>query len=118
MNPKKILIALWLLLPAVVCPQEIVFRALPTRERLSDNAVMALWQDERGFIWIGTRHGVNLYNGHDLKQYKYDKDTDNRLHHDNITQIAGNGAGEIYFKSSKGISAFDIRRSEFRTIFE
>lgn len=118
MNPKKILIALLLLLPTAAPAREIVFRTLTTREHLSDNAVMALWQDERGFIWIGTRHGVNLYNGHGLKQYKYDKDAANRLHHDNITQITGNGAGEIYFKSSRGISALDIRRNEFRTIFE
>lgn len=53
--------------------QDISFRHLTTDNGLSHNAVMAMYQDERGFIWIGTRNGANLYNGHEFKIYKSQK---------------------------------------------
>jgi hypothetical protein len=37
--------------------QDISFRHLTTDDGLSHNAVMTMYQDERGFIWIGTRNG-------------------------------------------------------------
>ena len=43
--------------------EEISFNHLTTEDGLSNNSVMSMYQDERGFIWIGTRNGVNLYNG-------------------------------------------------------
>lgn len=36
--------------------------------------VNSLLQDENGYIWIGTRHGLQLYNGYRLYECSYDSD--------------------------------------------
>ena len=30
---------------------------------LSNNAILDMYQDENGYMWIGTYDGLNLYNG-------------------------------------------------------
>lgn len=98
--------------------QDISFRHLTTDDGLSHNAVMTMYQDERGFIWIGTRNGANLYNGHEFKIYKSQKNNPNSLIYNNIRQITGNGNGEIYFMTPKGVSAFNIRLNKFTTLIQ
>lgn len=38
-------------------------------ERLSNEKVMAFAQDDEGYMWIGTRHGLNRYNGSTYRKY-------------------------------------------------
>lgn len=84
--------------------QDISFNHLTINEGLAHNSVMSIYQDPKGFIWIGTRNGVCSYNGKEFTTYKYRKDTPNSLIYNNISQITGNGEDEIYFMTSKGIS--------------
>ncbi|MGY0041152.1 two-component regulator propeller domain-containing protein [Pedobacter sp. NJ-S-72] len=36
---------------------------------LSQNSVLSVAQDQEGFIWLGTRHGLNRYDGYRFKVY-------------------------------------------------
>lgn len=98
--------------------QDITFGHLTTNEGLSNNAVMTMYQDERGFIWIGTRNGANLYNGNEFKVYKFRKNSSNSLIYNNINHITGNKKGEVYFMTPKGISALNIRKDTFTTLIQ
>lgn len=79
---------------------------------------MDIYQDEKGFMWFGTRNGINLYNGNKFVTYKFHKDDPHSLISNNISQITGNGKGEIYFKTYQGISMFDISQSRFVTLLQ
>lgn len=50
------------------------FRHLTIDNGLSHNTVYALLQDKDGFIWAGTRYGLNKYDGFDFKVYLDGKD--------------------------------------------
>lgn len=39
-------------------------------EPLTQNTVTAILQDHNGFLWIGTRNGLNKYNGHTVIKYE------------------------------------------------
>lgn len=52
--------------------RSVMFKHLTIKEQLSHYSVMALYQDERGLIWIGTRNGVNVYDGSELHTYRRD----------------------------------------------
>lgn len=41
-----------------------------TRNGLSNNAVLAIAQDNRGLLWIGTRNGLCIYDGYDFEVKK------------------------------------------------
>lgn len=98
--------------------QEISFNHLTTNDDLSNNSVMAIYQDEKGFIWFGTRNGINLYNGNKFITYKFRKNDSNSLIHNRVTFITGNGKGEIYFKTNQGISALSTYQNKFSTLLQ
>lgn len=85
---------------------------------LSNNSVMSIYQDEKGFMWFGTRNGVSLYNGRKFHVYKYRKDDSNCLNYNNIAHITGNKKGEIYFMTAQGVSSFLISQKKFKTLLQ
>lgn len=50
-------------------PGEFRFEHLTVNQGLSHSDAMAVAQDRAGFIWVGTNHGLNRYDGYELKQY-------------------------------------------------
>lgn len=93
----------------------ITVRQFTTDEGLSDDAVLCMYQDEDRMIWLGTRNGLNLYNGNRFIVYRYRKGSPNCLHYDNVHSVTGNGNGKIYIETV-GISELDTRTGVFRTI--
>ncbi|WP_294618755.1 two-component regulator propeller domain-containing protein [uncultured Bacteroides sp.] len=99
--------------------QEISFNHLTSKDGLSSNTVMSIYQDEKGFMWFGTRYGVNLYNGNKITVYKSYKDGPHILNAGGTGgSITGNGKGEIYIKTSQGISMFNTSRQRFTTLLK
>jgi ligand-binding sensor domain-containing protein/two-component sensor histidine kinase len=42
---------------------EIIFSRLSVNDGLSSNFVNCIWQDKKGFIWVGTENGLQRYDG-------------------------------------------------------
>ena len=53
--------------PAGLARQRIVFENLTVDDGLSSRSILSILQDNRGFIWIGTRGGLVKYNGDSFK---------------------------------------------------
>lgn len=98
--------------------QSISFNHLTTNDGLAHNSVMAIYQDSAGFIWVGTRNGVCLYNGKEFTTYKYQKDNLNSLIYNNILKITGNGKDQIYFMTPKGISTLLTSNNQISTLIQ
>ena len=47
--------------------EEMLKQFLTVENGLSHNEVTAIVQDNDGFIWIGTRGGLNRYDGYEMK---------------------------------------------------
>lgn len=120
MNSGKFLFYMYIfLLSALKCTaQEISFNHLTTNDGLSNNSVMAIYQDEKGFMWFGTRNGINLYNGNRFITYKFSKNNSNSLIDNKVLHITGNGKDEIYIITAQGISAFNTAQNQFRTLLQ
>ena len=120
MNLGKFLFYMYIfLLSALKCTaQEISFNHLTTNDGLSNNSVMAIYQDGKGFMWFGTRNGVNLYNGNRFITYKFSKNNPNSLIDNKVLHITGDGKDEIYIITAQGISAFNTARNQFKTLLQ
>lgn len=57
---------LWLCLLVSVAAIEQRFNYITTKDGLYDNTVWTVYQDEIGFIWLGTSDGLYRYDGHEL----------------------------------------------------
>lgn len=98
--------------------REITFNHLTSNDGLSHNSVMAIYQDNKGFMWLGTRNGVSLYNGKEFTTYKFRKKDPNSLTYNNISAITGNGDDEIYIMTAKGVSKLQISNHKISTLIQ
>ncbi|QUV78609.1 ligand-binding sensor domain-containing protein [Chloracidobacterium thermophilum] len=55
-------------------PATTVFERFTREQGLSSDAIHCLWQDQRGFLWIGTEDGLNRYDGRTFRVYRHQPD--------------------------------------------
>jgi ligand-binding sensor domain-containing protein/signal transduction histidine kinase len=55
----------------VVNGTDIRFSRLSRTKGISQTRVVAIAQDERGFMWFATQYGLNRYDGNSLRQFKH-----------------------------------------------
>ena len=58
--------------PPPLHPEQVRFGHITTEDGLSEGRVWGITQDHRGFLWFTTYDGINRYDGHNFKVYKYD----------------------------------------------
>ena len=118
MRNRTIIIRLFFLFCFAVFPsayaQDMSFNYLTTDNGLSQFTVYALYNDEWGQIWIGTRDGLNVYNGNRIKTYKEEKGNPTTLLGRTVRRICGNGKGLIYVLTTEGVSELDMKTEHFR----
>lgn len=119
---QKLIIRLFFILAgaafANVHGQNITFNHLTTEDGLSQFSVNSLYIDENGILWIGTREGLNRYNGEDIKTYKFRKNDPNSLFCNTVLRIAGNHDGKIYLLCTEGVAEFDLTTQKFTTLLQ
>lgn len=94
------------------------FSNLSMYEGLSYNTVTSICQDSRGFMWIGTQNGLNLYNGTEFRVYRYEKENPNSLPDNLIKKICSDGKEKVYCLTKSGITSFDIRKCKFERVVQ
>ena len=60
---RKTLLSILLCLPLVISAQPYTTKQLGIREGLSNNHVVSIAQDKRGFLWFATEEGLNKFDG-------------------------------------------------------
>lgn len=80
---------------------------------LSHNTVMCFFQDSKGFMWIGTKNGLNRFDGSDFRVYMR---TSNGMGLPNsiINSLAETSDGTLWVATDNGLSMYDQRKDKFR----
>ena len=87
--------------------QDYYFRHLTTEDGLSQNTVLSILQDDKGFMWFGTKDGLNRCDGKSVKVFKYEKDNDYCLGNNTIWSLLQLPDGKIWIGTDKGIYVYD-----------
>ncbi len=102
------LFVLCLTLLAPLRAMEFPFKRLEVNDGLSNNAITAICKDSRGFVWIGTRLGLNRYDGYTIKTYYYSYDDD-----DYISSIQEDAEGRLWIQAGAGYTLYDPATDAF-----
>ncbi len=78
---------------------------LSTENGLSDNRVTCFHKDKKGFIWIGTRNGLNRYDGHSFKVFR--PSAGNSISNEIINDIAEDSRGRLWVATMEGLNIYD-----------
>ncbi len=66
---SAILLILMFIIPRLLFSQQPIIISYSLQDGMVSNNVRRIFQDSRGFIWIGTWEGISHYNGHKFTNY-------------------------------------------------
>ncbi|WP_248276956.1 two-component regulator propeller domain-containing protein [Chitinophaga sp. Ak27] len=101
------LLNLLLLVAISPCYSQYYFKHYQVDDGLVHNAVTAVIQDSTGLIWVGTRGGLNRFDGYTFKAYKNNNDKFGSLGNDVINCIAEDKNRMIWIATGKGIFKYN-----------
>lgn len=89
------------------------FRNLSVKDGLTSNVVQCLYQDSRGFIWIGTVNGLNRYDGVNFKQYTQGINKQKSLPSNSINNLCEDKSGNIWIGTLYGLARLNPTTATF-----
>ncbi|WDF56691.1 hybrid sensor histidine kinase/response regulator transcription factor [Mucilaginibacter sp. KACC 22063] len=117
---KKLRIAsvlLFVVLIAQICfGQPYYFKHYTTENGLSHNTVLSVLQDKKGFIWMGTKTGLNRFDGFSFKSFKNKNEEFGTIGDDQIHSMCQDSAGNLWLGTGRGIYKFDPQKETFEEL--
>lgn len=96
--------------------QEFFFKQINVDAGLSHNLVFCTMQDEYGFIWFGTKDGLNRYDGYKMKKFRNLPGDKTSLGNNDVRALLCRSKNEIWVATRKGLFIFDVLKEQFREI--
>ena len=88
-------------------PRDLRFRRLTTDHGLSQDHVVAIVQDRRGFMWLGTAEGLNRYDGNSFVVPKDDPDALPNISRGFTGALFEDDRGNLWVGAYPGVIKFD-----------
>ncbi|MBJ6368253.1 two-component regulator propeller domain-containing protein [Snuella sedimenti] len=93
------------------------FKHFSTQDGLSQRSVVSILQDYQGYIWFGTRYGLNKFDGQIFKNY-YSSSTDpNSLSNNRIFSIIEDREKNIWVGTKNGLNKYIPAQDSFERVF-
>jgi ligand-binding sensor domain-containing protein len=75
--------------------------------------IKAIFQDSRGFLWIGTQNGLNRYDGYTFKIFKHDPQDSTTISNNIIWKIFEDCSQNLWIGTANGLNKFDHATETF-----
>ncbi|WP_430812553.1 MULTISPECIES: hybrid sensor histidine kinase/response regulator transcription factor [unclassified Carboxylicivirga] len=113
-NARCLFLILVGFLPSVLNAHDYQISYLSIKDGLTQNEVTSIIEDKYGFIWFGTRGGLNRYDGYSFKHYKPEEGMDVSLSNPSVESLFYDSEGYLWVGTkSGGISLFDLKQDKF-----
>jgi methyl-accepting chemotaxis protein/ligand-binding sensor domain-containing protein len=89
------------------------FRQLTPDQGLSSSLVQAILQDSRGFIWLGTKKGLNRYDGYTFAVYRHRADDSTSIVDNDAMTLYEDTQKSLWIGTTKGLSRYDREHDRF-----
>ncbi|MBC9797125.1 hybrid sensor histidine kinase/response regulator transcription factor [Sinomicrobium weinanense] len=107
----------WLVLICCFCigrsqAQTYAFKKLRVEEGLSHNSVICMLQDNRGFLWFGTKDGLNRYDGYNFKLFQHEPGDEKSIG-SNFIRCLHEYGNYIWVGTDMGLFRYDEQTESF-----
>ena len=80
---------------------------------LSQNSIMVIHKDSEGFMWFGTKDGLNKFDGYRFTTYRHDLDNENSIPGNFIKSISEDTEGKLWIGTNNGLCSFNKASQRF-----
>ncbi len=92
--------------------QPYYFRHYQVENGLSNNTVFTCIQDKSGFLWFGTKEGLNRFDGYQFKLFKIHEDEKDWAERELIYYLYNDPDSMLWVGTQKGLYSFDETREK------
>jgi signal transduction histidine kinase/ligand-binding sensor domain-containing protein/ActR/RegA family two-component response regulator len=98
-----------LLLTGQLSAQRYQFREYAQRDGLTTLPIECLFQDRKGFLWVGTQDGLFRFDGHEFKEFGRETGLESTL----IQAVHESPDGTLWVATSRSVQPWDARQKRF-----
>ncbi len=92
------------------------FKKIQVDEGLSENAVYSILQDSKGFMWFGTKDGLNRFDGNSFRVFRRNAKKPNSIGNNFIRCIIEGNDQNLYIGTDAGLYIMDTVEETFRKV--
>ncbi len=114
---KKNTIFITILLAILLLPdslfaqnQKMQFEHFKIEDGISQSTVQAIMQDKDGFIWLGTKYGLNRFDGYKFYVYNFSKKDSNTISDGFIRTIFQDSFGNLWIGTNNGLNKYSVEQ--------
>jgi ligand-binding sensor domain-containing protein/signal transduction histidine kinase/DNA-binding response OmpR family regulator len=89
------------------------FKHINISQGLSNSTIETIYQDSKGFIWFGTRDGLNKYDGNQFTVFKNQAYDVKSISDNYITCINEDADHNLWIGTTNGLNRFDAYKNTF-----
>lgn len=112
-----LLLLLWSLHFVISChATPFYFKHYQVQNGLSNNTISCCVQDAQGFMWFGSRDGLNRFDGYSFHIFRNDSDLPNSIGNNMINSLVVDRSGNLWVGTNKGLYKYNPDKEEFSLI--
>ena len=96
--------------------QAYYFRHYSVENGLSNNAVVCSLQDQMGFMWFGTKDGLNRFDGYAFKTFRKNSDKPGSIGNNSIHFLFEDKENVLWIATDKGLYQYIREKEEFKLV--
>jgi diguanylate cyclase (GGDEF)-like protein len=108
-----ILLAHFVVQAASASADNIRFESISLKGQLSQQTIMSIYQDKKGYMWFGTQEGLNKYDGTKFTSYLPKRNDPHSISSSWIYSIAEDDDGRIWVATTNGVNVLDANTNKF-----
>ncbi|WP_114781889.1 hybrid sensor histidine kinase/response regulator transcription factor [Botryobacter ruber] len=117
LNRVALIVLLYFFISPVLAQNSTIkFNHLSVDEGLSQSTVFSITKDKDGYMWFGTRDGLNKYDASKVKVYKNNPEDSTSLSNNAIMSLLSDSKGNLWVGSSLGLNLYNPVKDNFTRI--
>lgn len=101
----------------ILASQRYHFSNLSVKDGLSQLHVTCIYQDKLGYMWFGTRNGLNKFNGNSFEIFWNHADDEQSISSNTIACITEDAEGNLWVGTESGLNKLDKKRKGFKRYY-
>jgi signal transduction histidine kinase/CheY-like chemotaxis protein/ligand-binding sensor domain-containing protein len=94
----------------------VAFRTITIQDGLSAGMINGITQDRAGYMWFGTKDGLNRYDGYDFTVFRHDPADSTSLGNSHVESLLATRDGLLWVGTGSGLDVFDPATERFHHV--